>query len=227
MMGAIAPLVAGAPGAIRRRFRVSLLTVGLVAVLTAFADGFFVISLQGAVGAVERVGDPFRRWITTSVLLVPAYCLAVLGAVALARWWFADSRHRRLLYASALVTMIGATTIAGVVTVAGSSAYDYHLQSARIERVATQTEELTGRPSSEAASPRSVRVSVCVECEARRRTLESHVRGGTFASLLTLVTNTVLVVWIVALRGGQLWIDGTRRPAPSAPVSTDPKLAVT
>ncbi|MDH5291066.1 MAG: hypothetical protein OEY41_13805, partial [Acidimicrobiia bacterium] len=196
--------------------------------LTAFADGFFVISLQGAVGAVERVGDPFRRWITTSILLVPGYCLAVAGAVALARWWFADGRHQRLLYASALLAMIGATTIAGVVTVAGSSAYDYHLQSARIERVAAQAEELTGRPASAASSStRSVRVSICVECEARRRTLESHVRGGTFASLLTLVTNTVLVMWVVALRGGQLWIDGPRRSAPSAPVSPDPKLAIT
>jgi len=72
----------------------------------------------------------------------------------------------------------------------------------------------------------SVQVSVCVVCESRRKTLETHVRAGTLASIITLITNTVLVVWVIALRGGQLWIDGPRRSAPSSSASPDPKLAV-
>lgn len=223
-------LVLGVPGAVRRRLRVSLLTVGLVAVLAAVADGFIVISLQGAVGAVERVGDPFRRWITASVLLVPAHVLAVLGAVALARWWFADTRFRRLLFATTMVTMIAVTSLVGVVTVAGSAAYDYRLQSARLERTAATVDSLTaGSPAVAASQPgtSSVTVSVCTVCESRRKTLETHVRAGTLASVITLITNTVLVAWVIALRGGQLWIDRPRRSAPSPSVSADPKLAVT
>jgi len=211
------------PGAVRRHLRVSLLTVGLIAVLAALADGFIVISLQGAVGAAERVGDPFRRWLTTSALLVPVYALAVLGAVALARWWFADTRFRRLLFASALVTMIAATSLAGVLTIAGSAAYDYRFQSARMERAAAVAERLTADP----ASGSTVQLSVCALCETQRRTLETHVRAGTLASMITLATNAVLVLWVIALRGGQLWVDGSRRTAPSSSGASDPKLAVT
>lgn len=220
--------VLGAPGAVRRRLQVSLLTVGPIAALAAFAGGFIVISLQGAVGAVERVGDPFRRWVMTSLLLVPVYVLAVLGAVALARWWFADTRFRKLLFASAMVTMIAATSLVGVLTVATSAAYDYRLQSARLERTAAVVDELTaGSPAVAASAPgTSVQVSVCTVCESRRKTLETHVRAGTLASIITLVANSVLVVWVIALRGGQLWIDGPRRAAPSPPVSSDPKLVV-
>lgn len=218
----------GAPGAVRRRLQVSLLTVGPIALLAAFAGGFIVVSLQGAVGAVERVGDPFRRWVATSLLLVPVYVLAVLGAVALARWWFADTRFCRLLYATAVVTMIAATSMAGVLTVATSAAYDYRLQSARLERAAAVVDDLTaGAPAVAASDPgTSVQVSVCLVCESRRKTLETHVRAGTLASIVTLVTNSVLVLWVIALRGGQLWIDGPRRAAPSPSVSPDPKLAV-
>lgn len=218
------------PGAVRRRLRVSLLTVGLVAVLAALADGFIVISLQGAVGAAERVGDPFRRWLTTSLLLLPVYVLAVVGAVALARWWFADTRFRRLLFASAVATMIAATSLAGVFAIAGSAAYDYRFQSARMERSAAVAERLAaGSPSAaaDAGSSTAVQLAVCTLCETQRRTLETHVRAGTLASIITLVTNTVVVLWVVALRGGQLWIDGSRRTAPSSSGAVDPKLAVT
>ncbi len=222
-------LLPGVPAAVRRRLQVSLLTVGLVAVPAAFAAGFVVISLQGAVGAVERVGDPFQRWLTISALTLPAYVVGVLGAVALARWWFAGTRWRRLLYGSAVVTMIGATSMIGVAEVAGSAAYDYHLQSSRIERTAAQMEALTGVEAGEvsAAGPGTVQLTVCTTCESRRRTLVVHVKGGLLASGVIVATNTVLVVWVVALRGGQLWID-PRRKAPTSPGPVvDPSLAAT
>lgn len=222
-------LLLGVPAAVRRRLQVSLLTVGLVAVPAALADSFLAISLQGAVGAVERVGDPFRRWLTISALMVPLYVLGVLAAVALARWWFAGTRWRRLLYCSAVATMIGATSMIGVAEVAGSAAYDYHLQSSRIERTAAQMEALTGAEPGEvsAAGPGTVQLTVCTTCESRRRTLEVHVRGGLLASGLIVATNAVLVVWVVALRGGQLWIDPRRKAPPSPGPAVDPAFAVT
>lgn len=216
-----------APAAVRRRLQVSLLTVIPIAVLSALASGFIVISLQGAVGAAERVGDPFRRWLTISAAVVPVHVLAVLAAVALARWWFADSRFRRLLYASTLVTMIAATSIVGVAEVAGSAAYDYRFQSARIERTAAQTAGLVGESAAEASSPGTYTISVCTTCESRRRTLATHVRGGTVASIVTLIANAVIVLWVVAFRGGQLWIGGSRRTAPSSSGTSDRQLAVT
>src|SRR5262245_51542137 len=107
-------------------------TVIPLAVVMAFGDGFWVISLRGAVGAIERTQTPFSSWLRESTELVPIYAVAVLGALLLAmRWFGAGSRGTRAIVATgALVAAAG--TVAGAAVLAASAWYDYHLQVAQL-----------------------------------------------------------------------------------------------
>ena len=50
------------PGARDARLTVPWLTVLPFAVVMAYADGFWMTSLRGAVGAIERTDEPFTSW---------------------------------------------------------------------------------------------------------------------------------------------------------------------
>src|SRR4051795_9048994 len=78
----------------RRQLRVYWLTIAFFAVVIAYGDGFWVTTVQGAVGAIERNDPPVSRWLRDSTLMLPLFFLAVLAAVLLARRWFANSRKR-------------------------------------------------------------------------------------------------------------------------------------
>jgi len=67
-------------------------TVLPVAVVLSFADGFWITSLRGAVGAIERTEAPAETWMRESALAVPLFVLAVLGAVTLAMYLVAGGR---------------------------------------------------------------------------------------------------------------------------------------
>ena len=66
-------------------------TVAVLAVLMSFADGFILISILGAVGAIERAQAPFASWLRISILMLPVFVLAVLGGLAFARNRFGRS----------------------------------------------------------------------------------------------------------------------------------------
>ena len=55
-------------------------------------------------------------------------------------------------------------------------------------------------------------------CSQKQGTLDAHVRGLRLGLLLLLVTNGVLVLWALALRGGRIWI--RRGPATTVRPST-------
>ena len=57
-------------------------TVLLLAVAMAYVDGFWTMSLRGAVGAIERTQTPFVSWLQESTLVLPLYVCAVLAAEA-------------------------------------------------------------------------------------------------------------------------------------------------
>ena len=48
---------------VRRRLGVSWATIILFAVVISYVNGFWVTSLQGAVGSLERSEPPFQRWL--------------------------------------------------------------------------------------------------------------------------------------------------------------------
>ena len=120
-----------------KSLRLSWTTVVVLAVLLAFADGFVLLAFQGAVGAVERQSEPFRRWIIGSLILVPFFAAAVVVAmiltveVALAltwSWLLLDEHFGPVKVLGAAVVIAGvllaqwannrATTVAAQVAVA-------------------------------------------------------------------------------------------------------------
>ncbi len=185
-----------------RSLEASWLTVGCVAVAVALADGFWLTSLQGAVGAVERLSPPFERWLRDSLIMVPFFAVAVIAALFLTRRWVAADRRPgvRLLVAGLL--MVALTFVVGVVEVAVSAGYDYYLQTHHImiaEHLLHPTYRIVGN------TPVLVGSATCdAICQAKTATWNVHVRAFWLSTALIGVTNAVMVAWVLALRGGRL-----------------------
>jgi hypothetical protein len=173
-------------------------TVVVLAALMAYADGFVLTSLEGAVGAIERVQGPFATWLRNSTLMVPVFVLAVLAALAFARSRLGPTLHtaRKVMTAALLIAAAGG--VVGSAEVAMSLAYDYHLQSELLESSAsTHAHAVTGAPVSEAGTC----TGTCAAGEAQLAVITHAARLGSGAAV---AVNVVLVGWVVAARGGRL-----------------------
>ncbi|MEO6142901.1 MAG: hypothetical protein ABIP19_02900 [Dermatophilaceae bacterium] len=191
------------PGPIPARPAVPWLTVLPLAVLMAYADGFWMTSLRGAAGAIERTQEPFASWLRESALALPVFVLAVLAALTLAARWFGPVLSRpRTVMATALL-VVAAGTLVGIAEVAASSAYDYHLQSNQAQLMGS----IPGMqmPDSNAG-----------DLPAQQASLRLQVRAVSYGAGILLVTNLVLVGWVVAFRGGRLDLSATRGRASRA-----------
>ena len=203
-MTLIAPPVRVATASVHDRARirpgVAWWTVLPLAALMAYGDGFWVISLRGAAGAIERMDSPFQAWLRESTLFLPVFVIAVLAAtaVALARFGPSPRRTRAVLMAALLVVAAG--TLAGVVGLAVSSAYDYHLQAIHMSAMNAMRDEACD--------------AACAAAQ-HRADLVLQVRAVAVGSGLILVTNLVLVGWALALRGGRMVLGTVRASAPS------------
>src|SRR6476661_8004000 len=102
------------PGAVRARLTVPWWTVLPLAAVLAYADGFLMVALREAVGAIERTQEPFTSWWRESTL-----ALRLFGPV--------PGSAKTVLTTGLLVVAGG--TVVGVVQIAASTFYDYHLQS--------------------------------------------------------------------------------------------------
>lgn len=174
--------------------RVPWATVLPLAVLVAYADEFWTVSMRGAVGSIERSDEPFATWLWESTLLLPVYVLAVLAALTLALRWFGPQPRWALATGVTLVAVVATTTLAGIGVLAANSVYDYQLQMAHL-------------PSLHSVS------AGCDGClDAGDATLGLQVRAVGLGSLLILVTNLVLVALVVAFRGGRLDVASRQRP---------------
>jgi hypothetical protein len=184
------------------RPQVSRVTVTLLAVMMAYADGFWMTSLQGAIGAIERTQGPFLRWLSDSTLMLPVFVLAAWAAVRLGHRRYGQVlRAPRPVLITALFAALAGTAV-GVVALALSSVYDYHLQAQLLRLL--ETTHGHGHPVVPAPD------GTCLgTCQALAATRGLHVRAVLDGSAVLLVTNLVLVGWVVALRGGQL--DPVRR----------------
>ena len=187
----------------RRRLGVSWPTIILFAVVISYVNGFWVTSLQGAVGSLARSEPPFQRWLRDSTIMVAFYAAAVLVAVLLARRWFGRNPRALVRGGTAAVLIIAACTFVGIAEVANSAAYDYHLQTQHIDTVAGFNH------AQHTATPTDSQTDACVgTCAAKQSTLGLHIRAVTKASALILATTTLLVLWLLAVAGDALW----RRP---------------
>jgi hypothetical protein len=186
------------PRALRVRLRsVPWLTAVPLAVVMAYADGFWMTSLRGAVGAIERTQEPFTTWLRESTLSLPFFVLAVVGALTLAARRFGPVlRTSKTVVATALM-VVAAGTVVGVYEVATSSAYDYQLQSSQLQVMGSM------RTLDSASAGKSLALQ-------QKATLGLQVRALGYGSGILLATNLVLVGWVVAIRGGQLKVSSTR-----------------
>ena len=185
---------------IRSASPVPWLTVAAFALLMDAADGFWLTSVQGAVGAIERVQTPFASWLRTSALLLPLFVLAVLVALALARESFGPWLGTTRKVVAAALIVVAAGTLVGAGELAVSAVYDYRLQSNQLDHIhATH---------SGAHHDHGGCTGLCAE---KRATLDVDTRAVAYGTVGVLGTNLVLVAWVIALRGGRL---DPRRPAP-------------
>jgi hypothetical protein len=179
------------------RLAVPWSTVLPSAILMAYADGFWMMTLRGAIGAIERTQEPFTGWWRESTLVLPLYVLAVLGALLLALRWFGPVLPSlRAVAATAVLTAL-AGTLLGVAEIVGSSVYDYHLESDQLALM---------------DSMHGICVGSCLD-QAQQSALAAFVRAVLYTSGFILITNLVLVGWLVAIRGGRLAVTAAgRRP---------------
>jgi len=192
-------------GTLQSRLTVPWLTVVPLAVVLAFADGFWIMSLRGAVGAIERTQGPFATWLRESTLVLPVFVFAVIGGLTLALHLFGPVlRTSRAVLATALL-IAAAGTLVGIAEMAASAAYDYHLQSGQLQLMASMGDTCAGQN--------------CL-AQQQQASLWLQVRALGYGSAILLVTNLVLVGWVVALRGGRLNVSTTRPQASSSPTAT-------
>jgi hypothetical protein len=202
--------------------QVSWGTVALIAALAAMVDIFVMIMVGGAVGAIERLTPPFERWVRDSILIFPVFVLGVIGAFYAARK-LVGSKQGWLKVAGTLAVIVVFTTVLGILVAAASSAYDYHLQV----KLLNLSEHLR-HPTYLIQDGTPVLVSgtgTCnVVCQAQHATLSAHIKALEIASVVLLVSNTVLVMWAVAIRGGRIWVPAKQRRAAIAESQRVPAL---
>jgi len=175
-----------------RQSVVPWLTVVPLAVLMAYAGGFWMIAFRGAVGSIDRTRQPFATWLLESTLVLPIFVLAVIGALALAARWFGPVLRKPKTVVATALLIVAAGTLVSIALLAASSGYDLHLQAAHL------TDPMGSMDSK--ASAISQQAGLWVQ-----------VKSVAYGSGLILVTNLLLVGWVVALRGGGLSVRKTRR----------------
>jgi hypothetical protein len=185
--GTVAPV---ATARRRRGWRLSRLTVaGLTGVLLA-ADMFWVTSLHGAVGAIERLQTgAAQRWLQGSLVMLPLFGVAVWGALRLTERLVGRRRESIRLGVALLLTSV-LTTVAGAGYAAVTAYSDYQWQADHLEQLHDGHEV----------------IGACVGlCWAKQETVNAHLRGVGYAAVLMVVTNLILGAWVLAVRGGRLW----------------------
>lgn len=173
-------------GARSTRARVPWGTVVPLAVALALANSFWMVVLRGAVGAVERTQQPFLSWWRDSLLTLPFATLAVLVAVQVARRLLGRTRGRfGFLISWLLVVAFG--TVAGLMQVALSAVYDYVLQTRENVMMTTGNGGMCSGPD-------------CLE-RMQHATMALQLRALGFGAGVILVTNLVVTIWVIAIRG--------------------------
>jgi hypothetical protein len=192
--------------------RVAWPAVVVLAVLLASIDGFWSVSLRGAVGSIRNTQHPFATWIHDSLLAVPLLVFAVLAAVVLAARLGQGRRHAHAtLRAWFLIASLA--TLPGALLLAGQGWSDYTLQAAGLGMSGSMSGTCFG-----GCLERMQQAAAGVQLQAL----------GAGVALL-LVSNLVAVGWVAAVCGGRLPV--TVRGSASSPhrrgVADPGRLALT
>lgn len=188
------------------------IAVAVLAVVIDFADGFWATSLHGAVGAIERTQEPFDLWLRSSTLMLPLYVLAVVLAAWVGRRWVGPSRRNVLTSLTVAVLVVVTTTFVGIVELAVNSAIDYHAQSEQLETAHARDlgTNVDGSPHDPAQHAAELAADCNVVCKSQQATLAVHKRAVAYGSVVLLITNAVLAVFLVVLWGVRPWAPWSR-----------------
>src|SRR5262245_39353253 len=186
-----------------RRAGVSWSHVLPLGIMLAFANGFWIVVLRGAVGAIERTSAPFSTWLHESTLLIPVYVAAVLVAFLLAQRWFGPRPRSLRAVGGTIATVAGAASLAGTLLLAFSSWYDYRLQATDLEHMSA------AHPGCDSS------------CLTQRihATVALEIKALWIGLLLMLLTDLVLIALLLAFRGGVLVLAREPRAAKTPRVS--------
>ena len=123
-----------------------------------------------------------------SAVVLPVLALGVLGVLTLAMRWFGPVLRgpRSVIITGLLVVAVG--TLIGVAAIGASSLYDYTLQLPQIQSGMHAMAPCAGS---------------CIPRE-QHDILVLHVRGVLLVGRWLLLTNLVLVAWLVAMWGGRI-----------------------
>ena len=192
-------------------------TLVLLAVIIAFVDGFWTTSLRGAVGAIEQTQEPFESWMRSSELTLPFYVLAVVVAAVIARRWVGTGRRNLVKPVAVALLVVATTTLVGIGAMTVNAVNDYHLQSERLEvkhasHVGTDAAGSVHDPA-EHADHAAATEGCNALCQAQRSTLTVHKRAVAYGGVVLLITNVLLVGFLVVLWDVRLWA----RYAPAVP----------
>jgi hypothetical protein len=183
----------------------------------AYADGFVLTSLESAVGVTQQLRGPFVEWLESSTLMLPVFVLAVLGSLAFVRRRSgrALTTPCRVVTAALFIAIAGG--VVGTGEVIGNLAYDYHVQTERLEaKAASHGETAVARAGPAASATAPVATAGHTSVAALQQQQLDVVRGAArLGSAIILAVNVVLVGWYLAFRGGRL-----ERRQPSAPHPT-------
>lgn len=178
---------------------------GLVAALSVFlagADMFHVISLQGAVGSIERNQSAFELWLRITALSLPFFVVAVVLSLRVVRRRVGPSMRTLRTIAPAALLVVLTTGVVGMGAAAANAAVDYRLQAAAAVKTASVHAHTAAPAAADGTGRNNAR---CLgACRAKRQTLAAHAKGLGLLTPVMLGTNLVVVAWGVALAGGSL-----------------------
>ena len=192
-------------------------TLVLLAVVIDFVDGFWTISLRGAVGAIEHTQEPFDAWVRSSELTLPFYVLAVVVAALIARRWVGTSRRNPVKPLAVALLVVATTTLVGIGAIAVNAVNDYHLQSERLavvhaRHIGTNAADAVHDPA-EHADHVAADGGCDALCQANHSTLVVHERAVAYGGVVLLLTNVLLVGFLIVLWDVRLW----KRDTPTVP----------
>jgi hypothetical protein len=205
-----------------RRLPLRWWTVGILAVVLAYMDGFWLTALQGAIGAIERAEEPFVRFVRDATLMLPLVFLAIALALFGARRLVERRRSALARFAVVALLVAAVAGVVGIAEAAFSSYRDYQYQTRHLEEAHGVIPSQLGvdgvlGPGAE-TSP-----AYFLYCNLRGATATSavalmeyatflvHVRALGVMSVLLLVSNLVVVTLLLALLPGKLWSEPSGR----------------
>jgi hypothetical protein len=131
-------------------------------------------------------------------MLTPLFAFAMLAALALAYRWFGPVLRRPRTVIATSLLVVAACTLAGAGALILSGSYDLRLQLGQLEHMPSMGVQC---------------VDSCLQAQ-KDATFALQLKALGAGTVILLVTNLVLVVWMVAIRGGRLSV-GREKPSGS------------